>query len=486
MLLVKNRKVTPTPTPIDTKRQAFEYQEKGLEFLKDKKRVALFWEMRLGKSLVTLRWLHANNVKRALIVCPLSVISSWENECKLEQQTLAILRSSDKRNGMLNLFSNQFMLNLPLYAVTNYEAILSTDIGNLKKYNWQAIILDESTTIRRPQARISQIATKIWQDAEYKAVLTGTPVPESIIDVFQQCQFLHNSFMNCDNYWKFKARYFFDIGGGKCRTTTNGLKEIRAALEPFSMVLTRKEVGIQCEKLYSKREVDFDKEYRKQYDTVEQTFGLTIDSSNTNPSANAATQTQFAIVAQSWLHQMAGGFPKIFPISRHKIDYLHQLIKDEEREENEKLVIWCQFTKEIETIYDELNKEYPNQVGKISGKVELSDRTDTIRDFQSPSGKIKYLICQLRTARMGLDFSAADTAIYFSNSWHRLDRLQSEDRVIHPQKTKPVYIIDLVTKNSIDEDLLISMQEKKRSTDELLQGAFRNFLKRHGITNGSV
>lgn len=487
-----------TPAPIKPElRKAFEYQQKGIDSIADKKRVALLWEMRLGKTLVTLRWLRHNNVSRALIVCPLSVIPSWQNECQLENQLCHAFRSSDKKNGMLELFSNPALLQLPLFAITNYEALLATDIANVKKYKWQAVILDESTTIRRPQSKISQLCANsgTFDDVEYKAILSGSPVPESIIDIYQQSKFLFpQGFMNCDNYWKFKARYFYDIGGGKYRCGARALGEIRQGLSDFSIVLTRKDVGIQCEKLYSRRKIDFDTEYRKTYDQVEATFGLSVkqaQAAGMQPSANQATQTQFAIVAQNWLHQMCGGFPKIFPTSKHKLEYLIQLIKDEERgtpennaetgEASEKVVIWCHFTKEINTVADELYKLYPGQVSKIAGDVALDDRAEIIKDFNNPFGQIKYLVCQLRTARMGLDLSAADTAIYYSNSWHRLDRIQSEDRVIHPSKTKPVYIIDLVTSNSVDEDLLASMAEKKKSTDELLEGAFRNFLKRHNL-----
>ena len=65
------------------------------------------------------------------------------------------------------------------------------------------------------------------------------------------------------------------------------------------------------------------------------------------------------------------------------------------------------------------------------------------------------VICaQAMLGKMGLPWHASSTAIYYSNHFSGEIRQQTEDRIIHPMKKEPVLIIDLLTKDSIDEDIL--------------------------------
>jgi SNF2 family DNA or RNA helicase len=86
---------------------------------------------------------------------------------------------------------------------------------------------------------------------------------------------------------------------------------------------------------------------------------------------------------------------------------------------------------------------------------------------------------------MGLDFSAASTAIYYSNSLNPEDRLQSEDRIVHPAKREPLLYIDLLTRGSVDEDIHLALQDKGAESKFFLSRVLRNFKERVNVGSGA-
>ena len=100
--------------------------------------------------------------------------------------------------------------------------------------------------------------------------------------------------------------------------------------------------------------------------------------------------------------------------------------------------------------------------GVINGEVAISVRQKLQKDFQE---KILSVMCmQLQTGKFGLNLSSASTAIYFSNSLNPDDRSQSEARIEHNLKKEPLLYIDLVSKNSIDEEILKTLKMKHRQS----------------------
>jgi superfamily II DNA or RNA helicase len=80
---------------------------------------------------------------------------------------------------------------------------------------------------------------------------------------------------------------------------------------------------------------------------------------------------------------------------------------------------------------------------------------------QFMSQHFQILCAQVAVGSHGIDLSVADTAIYYSNTYSAEKRGQSEDRIVHPQKTHPVLYIDLVTNNTVDQDCETALREKR-------------------------
>lgn len=437
----------------------YPFQNAILDLIKPQDQVALFVDMRLGKTVTIIRWLKHKKAKRTLVVCPLSIMDTWKRELELEGIIYFEFRTFKKELvPFLALFNG--------VVLTNYEALLHTELQSVP---WECVILDESQKIRRHQAKISRICSDSFKDVPLKAILTGTPAPESPLDYFQQFKFLKGQMLDLDNIWDFKFRHMV-MYGSKFIPTHGAINLIKGFLQQNAIVVTRKNPAVQSifknEKIYSPRFIEMEKDAYSVYKKMERDWAIGIDSEN-------ALHAKFAIVVQNYLHQMASGYLKRSEgfVSNHKLKELLTICQDEINPED-KVVIFCKHLKELQAICESLPGAIP-----INGEVPPENRTQRIKSWTSNNHN-RFLVCQIATASMGINLSAADTAIYFSNSWALQDRLQSEDRILSPENNTLLYI-DLITKNTIDEDIVQALQDKRdgQNIDFFLK-VYSNFRKR--------
>jgi SNF2 family DNA or RNA helicase len=248
------------------------------------------------------------------------------------------------------------------------------------------------------------------------------------------------------------------------------LKEVLAGeVAKHCYVLRRDQVGMGSHKVYEQMYVDFDDaEYQNQYEKLEYNW------------ANDTHETEWAIVALNYLQQFAGGFPKPKAglenaRSHHKLKELKRLVFEDELQK-ESILIWCRYVEEIKIIRDALHQE--EKCYSIYGDTDSAMRQRFIDDFQAR--KFRLMVCQIKTASMGIDLATADTAIYYSNSFSATDRLQSEDRIIHPEKKSPVLYIDLMTNNTVDQDVYDALKAKTSSQEEFMNRIIQNMKDRIG------
>jgi len=471
------------------KRYPYPYQEKFLQENKRRYRVFLGWQMRLGKSPTAL-W-HRNRFYpgrlRTLIICPKSVIVSWREELRKFNEDCSIYTTQNKKIHTLGA-------SFPVTALTNYECLKAKGV-KLHKLPWDCIILDETTKIRNPMTKITRLLTDHTNfplnspDYKYKSplnnqlryVLTGTPAPESELDYFCQFKFLFGKMGNYTNFWDFRHSCFYNAGWESNKSYLPHdwfLKGLAKYLTSHASILTRKQLNFDLPNVYEKRFVTLDETTRKVYDQFENDwysdFLTQIIKDGTGGRSVSQLSTKFAAVAQNYLHQLAIGFPKREKSfsAKHK---LNELLEVMQQVKQDKVVIWCNYLRDIEEIFKALCEKY--SVSKIIGGLTTDQLTKRIQSFHKPNG-IQILICQIRKASMGMDLSSADTQIFFSRSWSALDNQQAVDRLIHPSKIRNphhqgILTIDIISKNTIDEDLHLALLDKKASSN-----VYKWFLKR--------
>lgn len=442
----------------------YPYQQQGYEQIKFRDKFALYWQMRLGKTVVTIRWLKAKQPDKCLIIAPLSVLNVWDQHLK-DDHLSPILFTSKVKHGF-NVISPIF--KFPNICVTNYECF--RDSEEMQSFAWDCIILDESTRIRKPDAKISKILAyhPAIESVPLKVVLSGNGAPESLLDYFMQFKFLFPSVLGCRNINEFKGTYFGSQWTPQYRPPHRATKAVDEMLRDDAFQLTRKEAGIGEKKIFEKRDIVLPGALRKIYDEFEKSWMLEIDEGD--------LYTQWALVANIYLHQIASGYCKALDELDfdHKVEEIVDLCKTDLQ--HEQVIIFSTHKKPLKATYNALSKF--RQVRYIDGEVSIADREYYRQQLQN--GSIDILCCQTKTVQYGLDCSAASTAIYIQNSFEREHRTQSQDRIVHPEKKEPLLYLDLVAENTIDNDVMLALERKTKNTT-LSELIYENFLNRTGL-----
>lgn len=416
--------------------------------------------MRLGKSLTALRWAAGRQCRRTLVVCPLTVAGSWIGEVEAEGGRAILLRGSEE--ACLKELALTIAFGQPFTAIINYQLLVRRP--RLASILWDAVVLDETTEIRNPQAKTTKFILKAFRHVENRAILSGSPAPEHDLEYWSQFYFLFGHFLGYRDYWEFRRGAFHPGFGGWNWEPNRGTREkIKQFLDQHSHQLTRHQAGISTQKIRSVRTVTLPAKILKVYRDSIRHFTVA-----------GGVEAKHAPVIQGFLRQLTGGF-----VPGHeggwKTDELLALLKGDLR--GQQVVVWFAFIREIIGVFELLEaKGWKGRVGVIRGATPRKLRQVRIEAFRA--GDLDIVLCQNDCARFGLDFSTADTSICYSNPWSNLTRMQLEDRIIHPTKTTPCLILDLCCAETIEEKVREVLLEKRVSSRLFLDRVMEKF--QHG------
>lgn len=427
-------------------RKAMWHQERALDYGRERNHVALFVQMRLGKCLIAIRWAREKKLRKVLIVAPLSTIPGWMNELEAEnERQVFLLRGTrhDRWNDATKKQRGWFLIN--------YEGLRASPELISNKI-WDGVIVDESTKIKNPTSKTTKAMTYGFDMVPCKAILSGLPNPESELDYVSQLIWLQGQFMGYDNFWKFREENYNQIGYDW--VPKPGVRSrMKEYVKSVAFFMTRKEAKVGSEfKPYETRFITHaSTEWRKTVKQVKKDF------------ETAKGQTKYVVAKETWLQRLAGGFAPSDPvgaepgklISDAKFKELMYLLTGELKKEQ--VVVWFRFNQELNHAY-KLLKKAGIPVSVIHGGVDMAEREVRRRKFQK--GARRVLLVQIKCGRMGMDMSAADTAIYFSVTYSYEDFEQTKDRLVHVTKDTPLLLIFLAAKGFVDEAAIEALTEK--------------------------
>ena len=439
------------------RRTFFDHQFPAWEYAKRRKTLALFMEMRLGKTLVAIRWANTRpHNDTVLVVAPLNVLPVWRAELEDEGYPSVILHGSmEKRLALLNLGLNDGVKWFLVNPEGLYERGQKTPSGKAKvipspiaQMGWDTTILDESTFIRIPTSIITNIAIRYLHNSRYRAILTGLPDPEGEQDFVTQFIYLRGSFMGCRNFYEWRHKFqqvvVFDWVPKK-----GTLKKLSSEVKSHSFSLTRKKAGVGGEKIRVVKRVELPEEVMETITHLRKYFEIGENLTNN------------ILTVRMWEQRITGGSAEATLGIGHdtKREELYNILTRELR--GEQVIVWCRFTAEILALQRMLRRrDLP--VLTVYGAIPLADREDRLRTFKQD--RVSILVAQTKTLQMGVDWSVANAEIYFSN-WPDFEvRAQSEDRPEHPTKREKLLIFDIVAKDTVDEILYDSLQAKDART----------------------
>ncbi|NDA90897.1 MAG: DEAD/DEAH box helicase, partial [Alphaproteobacteria bacterium] len=456
------------------KTKPFAHQTKALEMSWDKKVFAYFMEMGTGKSKVLIDNIamlyNKGHINGALIVAPKGVYKNWfdseipnhmpdyiDKKMVLWEATI----NKTKEKELNTLFQSSFDLHI---LIMNVEAF-STKKGKqfAEKFlscHKTLMAIDESTTIKNPEAIRTKTIIGIGRDVKYKRILTGSPVTKSPLDLFTQCYFLDPWLLDHQSYYSFKTRYAItkqiNVSGRMVHLVVGyrNLGELSDKIKPFSFRVLKDDCLDLPPKTFMKRIVQLSAEQKKVYDQMKQ-MALAILNGKMVTTATVLTQLMR-------LHQITCGHFKsddgdIQILKNERLDELLDVLDEVEG----KAVIWAHYRYDIEVIVEAIKKRYgDNTVVTYYGDTTTEDRQKAIKLIQNPDSPVRFIVGTPQTGGYGITLTGASTMIYYSNGYDLEKRQQSEARIDRIGQEKPMTYIDIIAEGTVDEKIVDALRKK--------------------------
>ena len=458
------------------KTKPFDHQLEAFNISRDKEYYALFMEQGTGKSKVivdNIAYLYRKGeINAAVIVAPKGVYRNWQlqeipthmPEDVYDYSYIELWKPLETKSNVERLknFLTKQTHELKIFVI-NVEAF-STNKGfhyiqRFLNVHKTMVVVDESSTIKHRTARRTKNILKLTQASKYRRILTGTPITQSPIDIYTQMTFLSQYILNC-SYYGFRNRY--------CvlrRRTINmktfhevvdyqNLDELQAYIKDHMFRVKKDECLDLPDKLYQKREIELSPEQKKIYETLRKKAYVELENEK-------SVTAPLVITRLLRLHQVLCGFLKhddgteeSIPGTNSRLNELIQVLEETDGQ----VIIWANYKRSIREIQEKLKEHFKIPVATYFGDTKAEDRQNIIKKFQS--GYYKYIVANPRMGGYGITLTAANTVIYYANTYDLEARLQSEDRAHRIGQKNNVTYIDFVTPKTIDEKIFTSLKNK--------------------------
>ena len=341
----------------------------------------------------------------------------------------------------------------------------------IKKHGGNVMgIVDESTCIKNHKAKRTKAAIKIGQACKVRRIATGSPITNSPLDLYSQCEFMDKGVLGHGSFYSFRNTYAI-VEKKQTRMGSyydhikayKNLDHLSSRIEPYSFRITKKECLDLPDKIYTVRHVELTKEqlvaYKEMYDREVAFFG---DESMT---------VEIALTKMLRLHQiLCGCFTtddgEVLSIPNNRVDELLECIN----ETSGKIIIWANYVQNIRDIESRLKSEYgDDSVVTYYGGTTNDERSEAIRLFQDPDSPVRFFVSNPVVGGRGITLTEAHTVIYYSNNFSLETRQQSEDRAHRIGQKNNVTYIDLVVPKSMDEKVINALLNKRNIANEILK-----------------
>jgi SNF2 family DNA or RNA helicase len=403
------------------KTKPYAHQITALEKSWDKKAYAYFMEMGTGKSKVLV-------------------------------DNIAMLYDKGKINGALiiapkGVYRNWYSSEIPIHLASHIQPKTM-------------MAVDESTTIKTPTAKRTKAIVALGELADYRRILTGSPVTKSPLDLYTQCGFLDEDLLGHSSFYSFRNRYAVmldkNFGGRRVQIISHyqRLDELSEILKVFSYRVLKEDCLDLPDKIYIKREIELTDEQEKAYATMK-SAALALVKGKLATAPHVLTQMMR-------LHQITCGHLKnddgtITEVKSNRLNELMDVLDEMEG----KAIIWANYIYDIEHIVSALKKKYgENSVVQYYGAVPSEQRQTNIEKFQDPKSTYRFFVGNPQTGGYGITLTCASNVIYYSNGYDLEKRLQSEDRAHRIGQKKSVTYVDLIAAKTVDEKIVKALRKK--------------------------
>ena len=383
-------------------------------------------------------------VPASLVVVPTSLLPNWKREIrKFSTLSVYTYMGDQKRKEPWKSF-DRYNIVLVTYG------LLRRDIELLEKYRFTYVILDESQNIKNPASMTYHSVVRL--QCEHRLVLTGTPIENSLKDLWAQFNFINPGLLgSADGFRKHFIHPITKEGNDNAR------KRLQQIIRPFFLRRTKQQVApelpplteevVYCEMTPEQREV-----YQKEKNALRNTI-LQERHKNSFVALNGITRLrQLANHPHMVLADYEGGSGKMEQV----LDAFETLVS-----EGHKVLIFSSFVTHLKLLADAFT-EREWLYAMLTGST--LDRESEITRFSTRNDVSAFFI-SLKAGGVGLNLTDADYVFILDPWWNPAAELQAESRAHRIGQEKQVFVYRFITADTIEEKIR-NLQESKSELAE--------------------
>lgn len=387
----------------------------------------------------------------SLIIAPASLMHNWKSECaKFAPGLKVFTHVGSQRNRELSNFSY-------------YDLILSTyhtvrqDIAMLSTFDFHYIILDESQMIKNPSSKLYQAIIELKSD--HKVVLTGTPIENSLTDLWSQINFVNPGLLGTLSF--FKRSFVHAIEKKKDEKREQKLKEL---INPFILRRTKHEVARELPPIheqirYCNMADDQKKFYEEEKSAARNSLLENLEEMGLEKSSMVVLQ------ALTRLRQIANHPNMVDEKEGMNSGKFTEVYRDIESvlSEGHKVLMFSSFVKHLNLFRDTLDKD-KLKYAYLTGSQNQRQREQAVSEFQNDPHCSLFLI-SLKAGGVGLNLTAADYVFILDPWWNPAAEMQALSRAHRIGQDKNVFVYRFISIDSIEEKIQ-RLQVRKRELAE--------------------
>ncbi len=445
---------TPAPIPAGLRATLRPYQAEGFRWLVERAEqgmgALLADDMGLGKTVQVLALLlHAAaqpGAGAALVLAPVSLLGNWAEEAARFAPSLQVcLYDPRKADALCNL--PQGALVLASYGQ------LASRLSDFTARTWNLLVLDEAQAIKNPDSQRARAACSLQARARF--CLTGTPIENSLLDVWSQMRLLNPGLLG--------TRAAFQRRFKKARPEQLAL--LRQVLAPLILRRTKGQVLTQLPPLTeSVAWVDFSREERALYESLRRAAVAKLGDGAGNKGGGVGVLAELTRLRRACCHgrlawpDFAGKSSKITAMVERVLDL---------RAAGRRVLVFSQFTDVLDLAQAALQSEGVTCL-RLDGSTAAAQRNKTVKAFQA--GQADAFLISLKAGGAGLNLTAADYVILLDPWWNPAVEAQAAGRSHRMGQAQPVTLCRFEVRGSVEERILDMHRDKKELAEQVLSG----------------
>jgi len=447
----------------------------------------------LGKTLQTICLLAHLKFDRKtggphLVVCPLSVLSSWINEFKRWCPSMRVIRLHSSDEAERARLRREVVTDPETFdvAVTTYDMVVSANFGAAltSKLHWRCLVLDEGHKAKNEATQVAQALRKVAVNAQYTLLLTGTPLQNNLHELWALLNLLH------PDVFTDSAPFddAFRIGGRTHSVDSQALGRAHVLLKPFCLRRTKSEVEVHLPpKVETRVMCPLSEAQTFWYRRLLLKDSALLQRAEKDATTGEKEEKERAAQNGDWKRlqnlvmqlRMCCNHPHLFPgaapegavsadelaMASGKLKVLDRLLC-RLKASGHRVVLFSQFTSMLDILSEYLTMR-GYAFARLDGSTNRVQRTVDIMQYNRPGSPMFVFLLSTKAGGLGVNLQSADTCILYDSDWNPQVDAQAMARVHRIGQTKPVAVFRLVTAGTVEERI-VQRAEKKLFLDTMV------------------